>query len=385
MTVFDKPDGGIGRGEATLENWRRRPHSAWAFHHVREIIPTANIPHDPANVAPLARGEDIGRRADLAGVAAEADAVVVLQDDRVLFESYRNGMGPRSPHILMSLSKSLLGLLYGALVARGLLDVEKRVEDYLPEMAATAFAGATLRQMLDMRVGLHFVEDYLATEGPIVDYRKATGWNALNPGETAGDLRAFFTTLTERAGPHGGPIHYASPVPDLLGWLCEQATGRTYAELLSELIWRPMGAETDAYFTVDRLGAARAAGGVCATARDLARLGLFVARGGRRGDAEVIPAGWIDDIVNGGDADAWRAGDLAPLFPDLPMRYRSYCYVVDGEAPMISGLGIHGQHLFIDLARKLSIVVFASADAPLDLARTTAMFAMAERVRAAID
>jgi hypothetical protein len=371
--------------QVTLANWRTAPFSSWAFHHVREIIPSAEIPNDPENILRLTRGEDISARAGLAKIAGETDAIVVLKGDEVLFESYRNGMGPRTPHILMSVSKTMLGLLCGALVGRRLLDPEKTVEVYLPEMAETGFAGATIRQMLDMQVGLHFEEDYLAVEGPIVEYRKATNWNPLEPGEAPGDLRSFFSTLTARSGPHGGPIHYASPAPDLLAWVCERATGIRYADLLGEHLWRPMGAETPAYITVDRLGAPRAAGGVCTSARDLARLGLLVARGGTRDGAQVIPTAWIDDLFGGGDPEAWAAGDLVALFPDLPMRYRSYCYVVDGDAPMLCGLGIHGQHLFVDPARELSVAVFASQDAPLDLARTTRMFEMVERVRAAID
>jgi len=145
-----------------------------------------------------------------------------------------------------------------------------------------------------------------------------------------------------------------------------------------------MGAESDAYITVDRLGAARAAGGVCTTARDLAKLGLLVARSGTRDGVAVIPAAWINDIFNGGDEVAWREGDLAPHFPDLPMRYRSYCYIADGASPMLSALGIHGQHLFVDPAKELSIAVFASEAAPLNLAWTTDMFEMVEHVRAAI-
>jgi CubicO group peptidase (beta-lactamase class C family) len=372
----------LAEHQATLANWRTAPYCEWAFHHVREVIPSTDIPNDPANVLPLTPGETID--AGLAETASETDAIVVLQGDKVLFESYRNGMGPRSPHILMSVSKTMLGLLCGALAGRGLLDPEATVESYLPEMAATAFAGATLRQMLDMRVGVIFDEDYLATSGPIVEYRKATNWNPLGPGEAPGDLRSFFATLTESSGPHGGPVHYASPVPDLLAWNCERATGTRFADLLSEYLWRPMGAETSAYITVDRLGAPRAAGGVCTTARDLARLGLLVARGGMRDGAEVIPAAWIEDLFTGGDAAAWAAGDLAVHFPALPMRYRSYCYIVDGDAPLLSGLGIHGQHLFVDPARELSIAVFASKDAPLDLDRTKQMFAMVERVRAEI-
>src|SRR5437762_12985417 len=145
-----------------------------------------------------------------------------------------------------------------------------------------------------MRAGVAFDEDYLATSGPIVAYRKATNWVPLDPGEVPSDLRSFFRTMTERDGPHGGRFHYVSPNTDLLGWVIERATGRRYPDLISELIWKPMGAGGSAYITVDRLGAPRCAGGLCATVRDLARVGQLIVQGGACGRGAIIPEGWLD-------------------------------------------------------------------------------------------
>ena len=166
-----------------------------------------------------------------------------------------------------------------------------------------------------MRAGVAFDEDYLATSGPIVAYRKATNWVPLDPGEVPSDLRSFFRTMTERDGPHGGRFHYVSPNTDLLGWVIERATGRRYPDLISELIWRPMGAGRSAYITVDRLGAPRAAGGICATLRDLALVGQLIANGGTRGDKQVLPRAWLDDIAANGDPEAWSAGNFAEYLP----------------------------------------------------------------------
>src|SRR5204862_154872 len=67
---------------------------------------------------------------------------------------------------------------------------------------------------------------------------------------------------------------------DVLGWVCERAAGRPMAELISELIWAPMGAEHDASLLHDGLGAAVHDGGLCATARDVARFGQMLLEGG---------------------------------------------------------------------------------------------------------
>jgi CubicO group peptidase (beta-lactamase class C family) len=142
----------------------------------------------------------------------------------------------------MSVPKSVLGLVAGVLAASGRLEPDRKVTDFVPEVGGTAYQGATVRHLLDMRAGVAFDEDYLATSGAIIAYRKVTNWIPLDPGEAPSDLRSFYTAMTERDGPHGGHFHYVSPNTDLLGWVIERATSRRYADLISELIWRPMGA-----------------------------------------------------------------------------------------------------------------------------------------------
>ena len=181
--------------QVTLANWRTAPFNRWAFHHVREVVPSADIANDPARVVPLPpdpagltpRAVEVesgrGDPRSFADVLDETstDGLVILHRGRVVFEHYANGMTADAPHILMSVSKSLLGLLTGVLVGRKDLDPDRLVTDILPEVARTAYRGATIRHLLDMRVGIAFDEDYLATSGPIVAYRKATGWLPLEP------------------------------------------------------------------------------------------------------------------------------------------------------------------------------------------------------------
>src|SRR5438477_8411939 len=366
----------------TLANWRNAPFSRWAFHHVRELIPSADIANEPRRVREL-KAEP--RRLDLriepdAGepltferflAETDTDGLVVLHRGRLVAEHYANGMTPHTPHILMSVSKSMMGLLFGQLG----IDPERTVADVVPEIAGTAYQGATIRHLLDMRAGVAFEEDYLATSGTIVEYRKATGWNALGPGDAPGDLHSFYKVLTERDGPHGGRFHYISTNSDLLGWVLERATGRRYADLMSELVWKPIGAERSAYVTVDRLGAPRCAGGMCVTARDLARVGQWMIE---------QPSAWIEDIEKNGDRAAWDQGSFAPYFPGLPMRYRSQWYILEGQAPLVFGVGIHGQNLFIDRTNQLVIAKLSSQAMPLDAARIALTLRLVSQLRKAL-
>ena len=371
---------------ASLANWRKAPYCHWAFHHVREIIPSAKIPNDSKDVWELESGtiDTSSLGLDDAMVKTDSDAVVVLHKDKLVHETYRNGMTWQDPHILMSVSKSMLGLVAGTLVERGELAENDLVTKYVPELANTAYAGAKVRDLLDMRAGILFEEDYLATDGPIIDYRFAANWNPVPKDHVASDLRSFMSLLTRSDGPHGGRFHYVSPNTDLLAWVFERATGIRYAELVSERLWRPLGAEAAGYITVDRIGGARAAGGKCMLARDLARVGMMMANGGKRDGKQVVPASWLEDIIKNGDPQAWKDGDFYNKMGQREIHYRSKWYIQRDSEPLIFGVGIHGQFLFVDPAKKLSVAWFASRNSPLDTLSFEKTLATIEKMRALV-
>ena len=374
MSRYDKPSMNApmqgfppeAAGQVTLANWRAPGFNRWAFHHVREIIPSAAIAADPARAWQLGGGPPLewpGLQAFIG--QTDTDGLAIVHRGRLVFEHYANGMTAQDPHILMSVSKSMLGLLAGILAGQRALELERPVSDYVESLKATGYHGATVRDLLDMRTGVAFEEDYAAASGPMVAYRKATGWNPLEPGEQPSDLRSFYGELGKMDRAHGGAFRYTSPNTDLLGWVIERATGRRYADLMSELLWKPLGAERDAYITLDRLGAPRCAGGMCATLPDLARVGQLLVEGGRG----IVPAAWIEDLERGGDRAAWDAGNFAWIFPGLPMRYRAKWYAVDGAPPLVFGWGIHGQHLFVDRAREVVVAKLSSQAQPVDVER----------------
>jgi CubicO group peptidase (beta-lactamase class C family) len=359
--------------QVTLANWRTPPFSRWAFQHVRELVPSAEIASDASRVRPLAAAPaalDIDEQL----AATDTDALVVLHRGKLAYERYANGMDAATPHILMSVSKSMLGLLAGVLAEKGVLDLERDVTHIVPELARTAWRGASIRQLLDMRAAILWDEDYHAVSGPIVEYRKATNWNPLGPGESPSDLRSFFQKLETNDGAHGGRFHYVSPNTDLLGWVIERAAGRRYADLMAELVWQPAGAEHAAYITVDRLGAPRCAGGMCATARDLARVGQAMLDG-------ALPGAWLDDIESAGDPAAWQAGAFVGLFRGAPMHYRSKWYVLRGESPVLFGFGVHGQFLLVDRRQRIAIAKFSSQALPLDAQRIPDSLQLLQAIR----
>jgi len=367
-------------GQVTLSNWRTAPFNSWAFHHVGEIIPSAPICNDPLSIQNL-RTEKIDlkniiiKRKSNSSIdynqfleVTHTDAIVILKSGVIIEEQYFSGMTLSSQHILMSVSKSLLGLLIGILIDQNLFKLDQLATDILPELEATAYKGASIRQLLDMRTGVAFEEDYLATHGKIIDYRKATNWNPAPKDEPESDLRSFYSHLTGSDGPHGENFHYVSPNTDLLGWLIEKASGSRYVDLMEALIWKPMGATYPASMTVDRLGAPRVAGGMSSTARDLAIIGQLIINNGVHNNKQIVPSDWITDIKCNGNKQAWDKGNFAQYYPSIDMHYRSKWYVERNgkNTRTIFGLGVHGQNLFVDIEKELVIAKFSSQPLPLD-------------------
>lgn len=376
----------------TLSNWRTPPFNRWAFNHVSELVPSAFV-RSAIGGTPLEvdcrsltefqlshGGRSLSFNDWLEGTFT--DSIVVMKDGKVVFETYADGQSPTIPHIWMSVSKSILGLVAGIVAGRGQLDVNAPLTELIPELGGSAFVAATVRDALDMRVGIRFDEDYHAAGGPIIEYRKAHLWDPVPVGEPPTDMRSFLSTLTERDGEHNGRFHYVSPNTDLLGWVLERATATRYSDLVSETLWQPIQAERDAYITVDRFGAPRCAGGFCGTPRDLAHIGRLFVTGGRNGGVQVVPESWISDIVNFDGVAAWRAGDFFDLFDRANMHYRSKWYILRGERPMIFGVGVFGQYVFVDPAADLVVAKCSSQPLPLDQSFLSTTLAGVEELRA---
>jgi CubicO group peptidase (beta-lactamase class C family) len=362
--------------QVTLANWRTAPFNRWAFSHVSEIVPSAVIANDPLRVTPLASAPDDlggvpyrtadGQKGTVAGMLADTftDGFLVMRQGRILTEHYAAALTPMRPHIVFSVSKSITGSLAGILVEAGVLDPDAPVTTYLPEAKKSAYGDATVRHVLDMTVAIDFAENYLDPEGDFLRYRKASGWNPVDNPATAGDLRSFLAGIRRAEGDHGHTFHYVSPNSDMLGWLLERAGGRKLADILSDGIWQHIGAEMPALVTVDRLGAARTAGGMSATLRDLGRFGEMMRNHGTAGGKTVVPKSWVDDIVKNGDAGAWARGDMAHFIPGG--KYRSKWYIVDEAREAFCAVGIHGQWIYVDRKAEMVAVKVSSQPLPVD-------------------
>jgi len=377
----------------TLENWQRAPYNRWAFQHVRELIPSARIPRGEGAAWELPRKErDLGDvtvvtaagELSLSRLLAQTytDGFLVINEGRIVTERYFNGLRPDVPHLLMSVSKSVTGLVAGALADLGLLDVGAPVETVVPELAGTAFAGARVQDLLDMRAGIRFAEDYDDPDAEIAVSDRVYQWQPDDGKPRAVDAHEYFATLAGD-GPHGGPFRYRSIVIDVLAWVLEKAAQARFHDLVARYLWQPMGAEFDADITVDAHGNALADGGISATLRDVGRLGLLALEHGRANGRQVIPAQWFDDTIQGAPdgPEAFRAGDGATGYPD-DAHYRNCWWVTDPGLPMFNATGINGQSVFVHGPSRTVVVKLSSwPDArsiPLRTATLAAVTAITE-------
>ena len=179
------------------------------------------------------------------------DGIVILHKGKIVYEKYLGCLSETGKHAAMSMTKSLTGLLAEILVAEGQLDDKALVSSIVPELKSSAFGSATVRQVMDMTTALDYSEDYADPKADIWVYSAAA-----NPLPKASDYRGpngYFEYLqtVRKDGSHGESFGYKTVNTDALGWIISRASGKELTELLSEKIWSRMGAEQDAYMTVD--------------------------------------------------------------------------------------------------------------------------------------
>lgn len=361
----------------TLENWQTAPSNRWGFQHTRELVPTARISRGPGAVRELALDtRDVlgvsfhvdGRESTVADLLAEThtDGFLVLRDGHVVAEHYFNGMAPDTPHLLMSVSKSITSAVAGCLVGRGVLDVDAPVTDLVFELKGTSFEGATTRHLLDMRAGIEFDEDYDNLDADVRVYEQIYQFRPRIDDELPPDALSYFATL-RRSGDHGGPFRYSSILTDVLAWVLERATDTRFHELVSRELWAPMGAQFDAEVTLDRHGNAMADGGICATLRDLGRFGLQYLTSEANSPFQVVPAAWVDDTIRGATdgPDVFETLGVQPGFPP-GSHYRSGWWIRSSDDPYLHASGIYGQNIFVHGPTRTVVVKLSSWVNPLD-------------------
>jgi hypothetical protein len=349
------------------------PKIRWSLSHMRELAPTASIwrgsgaPSD-LGVAPLDLTPSIDALAftDLQGrkltwaqslEQTYTDGIVVLHRGRRIYERYLGALQAHRPHACFSITKSYAATLAATLLQERVLDETQSVAHYLPEMKGTAYEDATLRQVLDMQIGVEYSELYADPKAHIWDYARAGGLRPRPPGYRGpANFYEYLATL-RKEGAHGAAFAYKTVNTEVLCWVMKRVTGIALEDFLSQRIWSQIGCEENGYVTVDSIGVAMGGGGMSASLRDLCRFGELMRCEGAWHGKQVIPAEVVADIRRGAEPGKFAMAGYT-LLPGYS--YRNMWWVSHNDLGVFEARGIHGQRLYIAPKAELVIARFCS-------------------------
>ena len=377
--------------QVTLQNWRKYPYNCWAFVNVRNLIPTAEIDNDPNTKIKIEKNltnlndmliKHKNSSANLQNILkkCDTDAFLVMHKGKLKFEFFDKFTNQNTPHIIFSVSKSLTSLLAGILVNKKILNLTDTVSHIIPETKGTAYEDATIRNVLDMNVASGFIENYAGEAEIFKKYRSSTGWDLpdehLNIENTG--LHEFLLTMPKSREPHGKKYHYCSPHSDLLGWIIERASGQNFSKILSNLLFKPSGINFSANITLDKWGASRAAGGISISPYDLLLIAEMVRCLGSNNNGQIMPESWIKDFQNYKDNTSYLNQDHLERFPRG--NYRSKWYQTGFNDEEFCAIGIHGQNIWINPKKELTIVRMSSASDPINIETEELMFSVFKEI-----
>jgi CubicO group peptidase (beta-lactamase class C family) len=220
--------------------------------------------------------------------ANASSGLIVVHHGHVLLERYGLGRTEKNRWTSFSVGKSVTSTLVGAAIKDGYIKgLDSPATDYLPELKHTAYDGVTIGDLITMRSGVKWNEDYT---NPKSDVNRFGLMPARKDGE---DPVVAYMSKLPRAHKPGTTFHYDTGETELVGILVRRAVRKPLAQYFSEKIWSKIGAEQDAIWMLDNAGYEH--GGCCIsmTLRDYARFGLFFMHGGVAGGEHILPAGWV--------------------------------------------------------------------------------------------
>jgi CubicO group peptidase (beta-lactamase class C family) len=362
----------IGQQREGVLFWTQAQREA-RFPRMYELFPSDRAAHG-AHVHALPQGRPLaveGRDAST-WLASYMDryhvaGVMVLEDGHVRLQRYAKGFSPTQRWTSFSVAKSVTSTLLGIALQQGYIrSMDDTLGTYIPELRGSAYADVTVQQLLTMTSGVRWNEDYADARSDVA--RMYLG--------ACVDGRAHvlsYLMKMPRQWPAGTHWNYNTAETDLLGILVQRATHRSLASYLSQTIWRPYGMAADAYWIKDECDGSDTGGsGLSATLGDYARLGQFMLGGGRIDGKPVIARAWLQGAVR-------RQTGV-----DEPDRGYGYLWWTDADGSY-AAIGIFGQMVYVDPARKLVIAQVAAWPQATGKALVEARRAFVAAIKRAVD
>lgn len=368
--------------QATMKNYRDYPFSGWTFQNMGAPLNIVMVPRG-GDIAELNQpsNQALGKKIFIDKTGAEmtledlfkvhfARGMILIQDDKVLYEKYFDGFGPHKQHIWFSMSKSLASAALGILVEQGKIDVKKSPAHYIPELKNSGFERVTIQNLLDMATSIDFKETYTdMTSDFALKYAVAMnmGWlpGARDAQPESTEIYGVHDFLSKYIKPNkelepGTDFDYNSSNADVIGWLISRVSGQPYEQFISEKIWSKLGMEHDAYFTVDRAFMPVVTGGMNSTLRDAARFALMIKNEGKVNNKQLIPSAWINSALNI-DEKLKSHMTANPKYGEESWEaYHNMWWILDSEKGEFCATGIHGQVIYINRSKNTVMVWFSN-------------------------
>jgi len=332
------------------------------FRNIERLFPTRTVRRSthvyplPKSEAPLKGVEftSAGKKYDMYDYMSlnRVSGLLILKDGKIAFERYELGNNEATRWMSMSVVKSIASTLVGVAIKDGYIkSIDDPVTKYLPALAGSAYAGVTIRNLLQMASGVKWDETYTNRAS---DRRRML---ELQLSGKPGSILELMATLG-RAGDPGTIWNYNTGETYVVGELIHAAVKRPVAQYLSERIWSKFGMESDATWWLESPNGQEIGGsGLSATLRDYGRFGLFVMNHGIVGEEKILPEDWISE-----------AG-TSKIIGGKKVNYGYMWWIPDASAnPVHEGAflarGIFGQSIYINPAANVVAVVWSARPKP---------------------
>lgn len=271
---------------------------------------------------------------------------LVVKNNQVIYEHYWDEHHPETVSNSFSAAKTVVSMLIGIAHEEGAIkSLDEPVYKYIPGFTGKGKEKITIRHLLAMASGLDWTE---SGKNPLSENAESYyGW----------DLRGLVTRQHVERAP-GQEFIYQSGNSQLLAFILEKATGKDLSQYASEKLWQPIGAESDAFWSLDKKsGDEKAFCCLYSTTRDFARIGKVLANHGKWNDKQVIPASYFDEMVKNPVMTTEEG------VPNTRYGLHIWTYVSNGH-PVYYCRGIKGQYIIAIPDEQLIVVRTGHKRAP---------------------
>ena len=276
-------------------------------------------------------------------------AVCVIRDDKVLMEAAAADFSISQPHSIQSISKLHIHLIIGQLISQGVLSLDSKIKDYLPDIG-TGYAEASLQSLLDMTVTNDFSEDYSDPHSDCYTEEIALGWRLPSNNMVKENTLVDFTnSITGYFDQENVTVaQYKSANTDVLTRILAKHSPKSLAEHIEEIA-DAIGYEGAFHISLSPDGYPAFSGGGCLSVRDLARFGLMFAREG----LDIHGAEFANSV--------FMSKSLSRNAPSLsqPKEWLRYSNHLMTDGRFVGHAGYGGQFLLVDTVTKTSCSFFS--------------------------